>query len=62
MQISEDKQVLSPKELAGYLGVSESKARRLLRSGEIKGFKIGTLSKVRRRDVDHYIRRKINDD
>lgn len=42
-------------ELADYLGVGKNRAYELLNSGEIKGFRIGSVWKVTKAAVDQYI-------
>ncbi|MBA2214188.1 helix-turn-helix domain-containing protein [Sellimonas intestinalis] len=45
-------------ELAEYLGVGRNRAYELLQSGEIKGFRIGSVWKVTKIAVDKYIYEK----
>lgn len=50
--------LLTPSDLASYLGIGRNLAYKLLSSGEIKGFRIGNQWKVSREAVDEYILRK----
>lgn len=45
-------------ELAEYLGIGRNRAYELLQSGEIKGFRIGSVWKVTKVAVDKYIYEK----
>lgn len=55
----EDSSVLmSPPELAAYLGIGRNLAYTLLQDGIIKGFKIGNHWKVSKQAVDLYIAQK----
>lgn len=45
-------------ELAECLGIGRNKAYGLLRKGEIKGFRIGSVWKVSQEAVDKYIRER----
>lgn len=55
----EDSSVLmTPPELAAYLGIGRNLAYQLLNDGTIKGFKIGNQWKVSRQAVDLYIAKK----
>ncbi len=57
------RQVLSPEELAGYLGCGRTYAYALLAKGPegggIRSFKLGRLRKVLRTDADEFIRQRI---
>ena len=56
---SENESVLmTASELADYLGVGKNRAYELLNSGEIKGFRIGSIWKVTKTAVDQYIYEK----
>ena len=48
-------QLMSPPELATYLGIGRNLAYQLLNEGVIKGFKIGKQWKVSKQAVDLYI-------
>ena len=54
-----DKDVLSPEELATVLGCGRTFSYGLLARGEIPSFKLGTLRRVRRSDVDRYIEQQV---
>lgn len=45
-------------ELAEYLGIGRNRAYELLQSGEVKGFRIGSVWKVTKIAVDKYIYEK----
>ncbi len=53
------REVMSPEELADYLGLGRTYTYKLLMSGEIPSFKIGKLRKVRRTDVDAYLEEQV---
>lgn len=57
------KQVLSPDELATYLGIGRTNAYSLLAKGPedggIRSFKLGRLRKVWRADADEFIQRQL---
>lgn len=50
--------LMTVSELAEYLGIGRNTAYRLLREGDIKGFRIGSVWKVSQEAVDMYIREK----
>lgn len=52
--------LMSPPELANYLGIGRNLAYQLLNEGIIKGFKIGKQWKVSKQAVDLYIAKKSN--
>lgn len=52
--------LMTPPELAAYLGIGRNLAYQLLNEGVIKGFKIGNQWKVSKQAVDLYIARKSN--
>ena len=54
----EEAVLMTVPELAEYLGVGKNRAYDLLRSGSIKGFRIGCSWKVRKAAVLQYIREK----
>lgn len=59
MSYNENEPVLmTASELADYLGVGKNRAYELLNSGEIKGFRIGSVWKVAKAAVDQYINEK----
>lgn len=47
--------LMTPPQLAAYLGIGRNLAYHLLNEGAIKGFKIGNQWKVSRQAVDLYI-------
>ena len=52
----ETSELMTPPELAQWLGIGRNRAYELLRDGTIKGFRIGTTWKVSREAVEKYIR------
>lgn len=50
--------LMTVSELAEYLGIGRNKAYGLLREGDIKGFRIGSIWKVSQEAIDMYIREK----
>lgn len=50
--------LMTPLELAAYLGIGRNLAYQLLQEGEIAGFKIKKQWKVSREAVDQYIAKK----
>ena len=50
--------LMTDPELADDLGVGKNRAYDLLKSGEIKGFRIGSVWKVTKVAVDQYIYKK----
>lgn len=52
--------LMTPPELATYLGIGRNLAYQLLNDGIIKGFKIGNQWKVSKQAVDLYIAQKSN--
>lgn len=59
MSYNENEPVLmTALELADYLGIGKNRAYELLNSGEIKGFRIGSVWKVTKAAVDQYIFKK----
>ena len=53
-----DEQLLKPAEVAAILQVSMAKAYTLLKRGEIPTVRIGTNVRVRREDLEKYIKAK----
>jgi excisionase family DNA binding protein len=49
------KDVMSPEELAEYLGCGRIYAYGLLKDGQIRSFKLGRLRRIRRQDVERYL-------
>lgn len=56
-----EREILSPEELADYLGIARSTAYELLRTGEIRSFKLGRLRRIRRRDVEQFVEKLASD-
>lgn len=52
--------LMTPPELASYLGIGRGLAYKLLNDGEIKGFRIGKQWKVSKQAVDLYIANQSN--
>ena len=46
--------------LAGYLNVSESTIRRMIRSKEIRAYKVGGTWKFKLEDVEEYLEQRSN--
>lgn len=60
-KIQEDCSILmSPPQLADYLGIGRGLAYQILNEGVIKGFKIGNQWKVSKQAVDLYIAKNSN--
>ncbi len=53
---NEDSALMTPPELAAYLGIGRNRAYNLLKDGVIKGFRIGSTWKVSKEAVERYIR------
>ena len=49
------KDVMSPEELAEYLGCGRTYAYSLLKEGQIRSFKLGRLRRILRKDVERYL-------
>jgi excisionase family DNA binding protein len=54
-----ERQIFSPEEMAGYLGISRTYAYTLLRTGVIPAAKVGRLTRIRKQDIDAYIERAL---
>jgi excisionase family DNA binding protein len=54
--VSRDRDVLTVKELAGYLRISERHAYAKLRSGEIPARKIGKLWRIHKAEAEAWLR------
>ncbi len=52
-------EVLTPEGLARYLGCGRTFACQLLKSGTIPSAKVGKLRRVRRRDVEQFLERRV---
>jgi excisionase family DNA binding protein len=54
-----DKEVLSPEELATVLGCGRTMAYRILAEKRIRSFRVGRLRRVRRSDINSYIKQQL---
>jgi excisionase family DNA binding protein len=57
---AQERQILSPEEVAQYLGCGRTFAFKLLARGDIPSFTIGRLRRVRRTDLDRYIAERLD--
>ena len=55
------REVISPDQLAEYLGCGRTTAYQLLREGRIPSFKLRGLRRIRTRDVDRYLAQLVSD-
>ena len=46
------------KETAGYLRLCEKQVRRLVSRGELPAYRFGTALRIKREDIDSYVRAK----
>jgi excisionase family DNA binding protein len=51
----EKEQALTPKDIAHYLDVNVETIKRLLRTGKLKGFKVGVQWRVWFKDLKEYL-------
>ena len=58
MMLQDKRAVMSIEELMSYLDIGKTTAYRLIRSGEIKVFKIGRIYKIPRKSVEEYLEQK----
>ena len=58
MMLQDKRAVMSIEELISYLDIGKTTAYRLMRSGEIKVFKIGRIYKIPRKSVEEYLEQK----
>jgi excisionase family DNA binding protein len=59
--MSSEQDVITPREAASILGVHERTVQRLLKNGELPGYKAGLRQwRIRREDLEAYIRRQSN--
>lgn len=49
--------MVSPAQLQAWLGCGRTKAYELLQTGEIRSYRIGRLVRVRREDVEEFLKR-----
>jgi excisionase family DNA binding protein len=59
LQVKQTKRLLSAEDLARELGVGRTTAYSLLWSGTIPSMKVGRLRKVRREDLEAYIKTRL---
>lgn len=55
---AEGKEWHSPDELWRWLGLGRTKTYELLQSGEIPSYKIGRVRRIRRQDIEAWLKRK----
>jgi excisionase family DNA binding protein len=59
--MSNEQDVITPRDAASILGVHERTVQRLLKQGELPGYKAGLRQwRIRRTDLEAYIRRQSN--
>ena len=51
--------VLTIKQIAGYLNVTERTIYNLLQRGELPGFKVGVAWRFRKEDIDRWIQKNM---
>ena len=56
--MNEESRLFTPPELAEYLGIGRNRAYELVKSGELKAFRIGKSWKISKEAVDLYIRQQ----
>jgi excisionase family DNA binding protein len=59
LQVEQTKRLLSAEDLARELGVGRTTAYSLLWSGTVPSMKVGRLRKVRREDLEAYIKTRL---
>ena len=52
--------IMNVKELCQYLEISDSMARKLVREGSLKFFRIGNRINFRRLDIEEYVEKQCN--
>jgi len=52
-----DKKLLSVKETAEYLNISEITVKRHLYSGKLKGYKAGKQWRIKQEDIEEYLKK-----
>lgn len=60
MGFKELPEIVTPKQLADYLQVSEMTVKRALKSGELKGFKVGRDWRIEKTQILKWL--KVNED
>jgi excisionase family DNA binding protein len=58
---SSARDVMSPEQLADYLGCGRTHAYAILKAGDIPSFTMGRLRRVRRVDVDRYVEQRLRE-
>jgi excisionase family DNA binding protein len=53
--------LLTPEQVAAYLGCGRTYAYKMLQTGEIPSLKIGRLRRVRLEDVFEYVRKQLDE-
>ena len=53
--------IMTIKEISGYLKLTEKTAYRLAAEGKIPGFKVGGAWRFRRKEIDDWIRKQLDD-
>ena len=53
--------LMTPEQVAAYLGCGRTYAYELLRTGEIPSLKVGRLRRVRREDISEYVRMRLDE-
>ena len=59
-KVGTNNSLLSPNQLAAYLACSRAHATKLISDGTIPSFKLGTLRRVRKSDVDAYVEKQLS--
>ena len=55
------REVLTPEQLADYLGCGRTTAYQLLREERIPSFKVGRLRRIRATDVDRFVAQLVDE-
>jgi excisionase family DNA binding protein len=58
--MSDEQDIITPAEAARILGVHQRTVQRLLKRGELPGFRAGFHWRIRRSELEAYIRRQSN--
>jgi excisionase family DNA binding protein len=56
----DDKDTITPREAARILGIHQRSVQRLLKRGELPGFRAGFHWRIRRAELEAYIKRQSN--
>jgi excisionase family DNA binding protein len=54
------REIMTPEQLAQYLGLGRTFTYKLISSGETTSLKIGRLRRIRRVDVERWLERRVN--